>query len=429
MSEFTEIEIIKAWLDKHWTDVLKYFGAKMKNATDVETIAFDDDKVTGLLCSYVYEGVRKVVNITPMSLVEGLTQLSDDLARRCEDAALHAEQEGDYAEQQADRITDAILDITEQKELARRMAEYAEQQGDILESLRSEVITWFGETPGDGVRKDVSDWRNETQSAWTQWWNGIKDDWSPWFLGIKSDWESWFSGKVDSWTNWFSGIVSEVSEWFSGIKQDWSQWFGNASAAWDAWFATTKGDWSSWFAARKSEWTEWFGNASAAWDAWFATTKGDWSSWFTARKSEWTEWFTDTVSAWHDLVVQVTDRVQDLEDALDSTDDDVADLKTDMQVLQDLIGSDVDGTVNKFNEIVAFLAGMSEGDTLEAKLQAFASLLAQKQDAGDFATNSRVDEVEELVGKVFYPHFEDGSLVFPAESSAHFDGGSLVLTQ
>lgn len=396
MSEFTEIEIIKAWLDKHWTDVLKYFGAKMKNATDVETIAFDDDKVTGLLCSYVYEGVRKVVNITPMSLVEGLTQLSDDLARRCEDAALHAEQEGGYAEQQADRITNAILDITEQKELARRMAEYAKQQGDILESLRSEVITWFGETPGDGVRKDVSDWRNETQSAWTQWWNGIKDDWSPWFLGIKSDWESWFSGKVDSWTSWFNGIVSEVSEWFSGIKQDWSQWFGNASAAWDAWFATTKGDWNSWFAA---------------------------------RKSEWTEWFTDTVSAWRNLVVQVTDRVQDLEDALDSTDNDVAGLKTDMQVLQDLIGSDVDGTVNKFNEIVAFLAGMSEGDTLEAKLQAFASLLAQKQDAGDFATNSRVDEVEELVGKVFYPHFEDGSLVFPAESSAHFDGGSLVLTQ
>lgn len=129
-------------------------------------------------------------------------------------------------------------------------------------------------------------------------------------------------------------------------------------------------------------------------------------------------------------VVQITGRVQDLEDALDSlTDNDIADLKTAVQSLQGLIGTDVDGTINKFNEIVAFMAGMGESDTLQGKLQNIANLLAQKQDTGDYATNSRVDDLESRVDAYCSPRFEGDILVFPAESVASFDDDVLVLTQ
>jgi hypothetical protein len=129
-------------------------------------------------------------------------------------------------------------------------------------------------------------------------------------------------------------------------------------------------------------------------------------------------------------VVLLGNRVQDLEDALDSlTDNDIADLKSAVQALQGLVGSDIDGTINKFNEIVAFLAGMGQSDTLQGKLQEFSNLLAQKQPAGDYATNSRVNGLEAMVGRYCSPCFVGDVLTFPAESSASFSDDVLVLTQ
>lgn len=307
-NNFTDREILIQWLDEHWTDIIKYFGAKMKNATEVETMIYDDDKVIGILCSYVYEGVRKVVNVTPMSLVEGLTQLSDELARRCEDAALHAEQMGNYAEQQGDRVTDAILDISEQKDLAQRMAEYARQQGDRLEDLKSSVTEWFGATPGEGVRKEVSDWRNDTQSAWTLWWNGIKDDWSQWFAARKDDWTTWYNRIVSEVDSWFSGAKRDWTDWFQSRKSEWTEWFVPTKTAWDDWFAATKLAWSDWFAATKLAWSNWFTATKTAWDDWFAARKSDWSQWFARKESDWSSWFSarkDEWTEWKALVMQV----------------------------------------------------------------------------------------------------------------------------
>ena len=134
-------------------------------------------------------------------------------------------------------------------------------------------------------------------------------------------------------------------------------------------------------------------------------------------------------TASHVDVVDQGNRITALENALDSlTLGDIADMKSAISALQDLIGTDVDGTINKFNELVAFMAGMGESDTLQGKLQEIAALLAQKQPAGDYATNSRVDEVETKVGKYCSPRFEGDVLVFPAENLAHFEGDVLVLT-
>ena len=129
-------------------------------------------------------------------------------------------------------------------------------------------------------------------------------------------------------------------------------------------------------------------------------------------------------------VVTLTNRVSTLESALQSlTEDDIAEMQQAITNLQALIGADVDGNINKFNEIISFLAGIGDTSTLEGLFQDVASQLAQKQPAGDYATNERVDELEAKVGRYCSPRFESDALVFPAESTAYFDDDELILTQ
>lgn len=129
-------------------------------------------------------------------------------------------------------------------------------------------------------------------------------------------------------------------------------------------------------------------------------------------------------------VVTLDNRVTTLESALQTlTDEDIADMQTAIASLQSLIGEDVDGNINKFNEIVSFLSGIGDTSTLEGLFQDVATQLAGKQPAGDYAANSRVDEIEAKVGRYCSPRFESDALVFPAESTAYFDDDILVLTQ
>lgn len=123
-------------------------------------------------------------------------------------------------------------------------------------------------------------------------------------------------------------------------------------------------------------------------------------------------------------------RIAELEQSLQSlTEDDIAQMRSSIESLEALVGADVDGVINKFNELVAFMAGISDTSTLAGLLQEIASQLAQKQDSGDYATNQRVDELESKVGAYCSPRFVGKTLVFPAENAAHFEGKKLVLTQ
>lgn len=129
-------------------------------------------------------------------------------------------------------------------------------------------------------------------------------------------------------------------------------------------------------------------------------------------------------------VVVLENRISILESSLQTlTDEDIADMQSAIRSLQGLIGADVDGVINKFNEFVAFLHGIGDDQTLDGIIADFAAQLATKQPAGDYATNSRVDEIEAKVGRYCSPRFESDALVFPAESTAYFDDDILVLTQ
>lgn len=118
--DYTEIEIIKNFLESHWQDVLDLYASKMQDASTVEKVPFDEDKHIGVLVNYVWEGVHKVVQVTPESLVEGLSQLGAEIRRRCieaaeaaEDAADYANEKGDYAKTQGDRVVQLIASIND----------------------------------------------------------------------------------------------------------------------------------------------------------------------------------------------------------------------------------------------------------------------------------------------------------------------------
>ena len=123
-------------------------------------------------------------------------------------------------------------------------------------------------------------------------------------------------------------------------------------------------------------------------------------------------------------------RITELRASLDSlTENDIASLRSAVESLQDLIGANLDGVVNKFNEMVAFFAGMGEGDSLQAKLQELISLIASKQPAGDYATNGRVDELEDKVDSLVAPAMVGSHLTFPSRTAARMDGSHLILAE
>jgi hypothetical protein len=91
MDDYTQIEIIKQWLDAHTQDVMNYFANnKMKNASQIELVNAMTD-INGILCSYTASGVNKIVRVSPTVVSAGLIGLSEDLRRRCENAATEAE--------------------------------------------------------------------------------------------------------------------------------------------------------------------------------------------------------------------------------------------------------------------------------------------------------------------------------------------------
>lgn len=181
MNNFTEIEIIKQWLDSHWTDVLKYYGAKMKNASEVEKINWGtsaSEKIVGMLCTYVADGVQKIVNVTPDTFINALSGISSTLAAECRNATIYANQAGDYATsagqkalEQANRVDSLIAQVTALKleklrDDVEAQGQYAERSGDNAQSIYEQVDLWFnGKTGVVGFKNDAETWYNLAEAA------------------------------------------------------------------------------------------------------------------------------------------------------------------------------------------------------------------------------------------------------------------------
>ena len=134
--DFTENEAIREWLDSHMQEFLDYFSAQSKDASQMERVTFDTDRHTGMLAVYSWQGVTKVVQVTPQSLFERSTVLDEEIrnlcisaADRADAAAAGATSKGDYAKTQGDRVALIIADLQTLKQQVTTQGDTAESQG------------------------------------------------------------------------------------------------------------------------------------------------------------------------------------------------------------------------------------------------------------------------------------------------------------
>lgn len=80
------------------------------------------------------------------------------------------------------------------------------------------------------------------------------------------------------------------------------------------------------------------------------------------------------------------------------TKDDLGEIEATLKNLVDLVGEDTDGIINKFNEIVAFLAGIADSSTLEGIIGGISSQIS--------ALSERIDDVEGKVNAIDLTPFE-----------------------
>ena len=201
--------IMWQWLAEHKQDVLDYFGSIMREASDIQLVNFDSQRHMGLLATFVYQGVRRVDNVKPQSVVEGLTRLNEELRIRCENAASEAERQGTYAKTQGDRVDQGILDLTNLKNTVQQQGNTAEQQGANAQSICDTVTNWY--TP---FKTNAENWLSDTKADWNQWYPQTQDEWDDWYQARLQQWASLYT----------NGIVPTWNDFWDGVQQDWQNW-------------------------------------------------------------------------------------------------------------------------------------------------------------------------------------------------------------
>ncbi len=134
--EPTENERIWQWLDSHIEEISDYLASKSKDVSQVETVSYDSDRHAGILAVFSYQGVTKIVSVTPVSLLENMIGLDEEIRELCRQAAqaantaaTAADEKGDYAKQQGDLVVLAIQDLNTLKATVRSQGDDAERQG------------------------------------------------------------------------------------------------------------------------------------------------------------------------------------------------------------------------------------------------------------------------------------------------------------
>lgn len=458
--EYTQNEMLRQIFDEHWQEFCDYWAARTKDASQIETVSFDQQRHTGVLMRLEWQGLKKIVAVTPSELLQGLASLNEELRQRCIEGAEAAEQatsyattQGDYAKNQGDRIDALIAEITTLKGLVKSQGDTAEAQGNAAQAQKETVEAWY--TP---FKTTAEQWYSGVVAAWNAWFDATKQAWTEWFNARKSEWTTWYQGIVADWTSWFSATDDTKTALFTNIRDTWddmSMMF--SSTVWNSQTIylrnkAVKDDQGNWWVSLKSTqeapnlnhplpgfdehgdpiasewwrlWIDWEHPMARLLAAMQQAIESAENADDMAERAEQAAERAESVD-----VIDHDNRISALESAVGTiTNDDLVAINQAISNLQALIGTDVDGTINKFNEMVAFFAGMGESDTLAGKIQELVTMIQSKQPAGDYATNTRVSALEQQITKYAVPRFEGDTLVFPSRSAAHFDGDDLVLTE
>lgn len=191
--------IMWQWLTEHKQDILDYFSTIMREASEIQLVNFDSDRHAGILASYIYQGIRRIDNIKPTTLVEGLSSLGEAVRERCDDAAESAEQAAEYAQQQGDRVDDAISGYQSLYQRVQQQGNTAEQQGANAQQIRDTINSWFNGQNNNGFKRTAEDLYSQFQGFYQQ----SQSDWGAFFTeGAVPDWNQFWAAVLQNWQQW-----------------------------------------------------------------------------------------------------------------------------------------------------------------------------------------------------------------------------------
>lgn len=199
MADTSTSGIIWQWLTEHKQDVLDFFATIMREASDIQLVNFDIDRHAGLLATYIYQGIRRVDNVKPDTLVEGLSRLGQAVRERCDNAAEAAEAQAQYAQEQGDRVDDAIAGYQSLYDRVAQQGNTAELQGSDAQAIRDAVNAWFNGSNNNGFKKSAE----TLYSQFAGLYSTAQSDWASFFTnGAVPDWNEFWAAVLVSWQQW-----------------------------------------------------------------------------------------------------------------------------------------------------------------------------------------------------------------------------------
>lgn len=224
--DFTIQNIINNYVDTHIDEIISRLRVHMKDPATLEMVPYDPIRHRGLLMLFVYEGVHKIVDVSPESLLESILIKEQEVMDRVNAAS-------EAVENLTQLITDQE-DSRAQAESLRRAAEEARAAAELIraasegERVRNENTRQSQEQ----ARQDQESSRVEAEQSRSSWYDVFKETVENWFssptsgTGIKERWET-FKSAADSWK---SLAESKFDTFFgtnddAGIQGLWKRFF------------------------------------------------------------------------------------------------------------------------------------------------------------------------------------------------------------
>lgn len=197
--DITMSGIMWQWLREHKQDILDYFSTIMREASDIQIVNFDTERHAGLLASYIYQGIRRIENVSPTSIVEGLSRLGQEVRERCDNAAASAERAAGYAQTEGDRVADALADYQTLYDRVSQQGNSAEQQGAEAQQIHDVMFAWFLGQNNNGFKHDAETLYSQfegfvatSQQQWEDFYTeGVVPDWDEFWSRVLANWQQW----------------------------------------------------------------------------------------------------------------------------------------------------------------------------------------------------------------------------------------------
>ena len=115
-------------------------------------------------------------------------------------------------------------------ENADAKAELANTAASETQTLKGQILAWFGADDTTGIRGNWKTWFDAAKENWSTWWQARKDEWKTWYTdGVVPTWTAWYSGTQTSWLNWFSDTLP------TGVRKVWNDWRASVQQSWQSW--------------------------------------------------------------------------------------------------------------------------------------------------------------------------------------------------